>query len=279
MTKHHLFAAAGALLSLVSLAGCAASGPSGFDENASALPPVSAIAQVSGQDSPVVVLQSGLGDGQSAWSALVPQLSRHHTVVTHDRPGRGQNPYKGAPRDPCSIATEQRALLQRAGLQPPYILVGHSLGGLYQYVYARMYHEDVAGLVLLDPTHPRHWETLQRDHAALATLMKTLRATVFSRADRAEFDAQTQCLDRLPVVLARSIPTRLLVSGIRRPEEVAMLPMLDALREDWRGLLGGTPVQVIQDAGHHIQQDRPRAVLAAIDSLPSLARSAVPPSQ
>jgi len=250
------------------LLGCAATDPSVAEGFPTAPVPVSAVAQVSGQGTPVVVLQSGLGDGQSSWSQLVPLLAGNHKVVTHDRPGRGQNPPTDSPRDPCSIATEQRALLQRAGLKPPYILVGHSLGGLYQYAYARLYPDEVAGLVLLDPTHPRHWETLQAEQGALATLMKALRATVFSRSDRAEFDAQTQCLDRLPLARTWSIPTRLLVSGMRRPEEETMVPMLDALREDWRGLLGGTPVQVIKNAGHAIQQDRPRAVQAAIDSLP-----------
>lgn len=54
-------------------------------------------------------------------------------------------------------------LLSTVGAQPPYLLVGHSLGGQYQYAYALLFPQDVAGMLLLDPTHPDHWTSLQRE--------------------------------------------------------------------------------------------------------------------
>ncbi|MBK7417536.1 MAG: alpha/beta hydrolase [Dechloromonas sp.] len=62
-------------------------------------------------------------------------------MFAYDRPGYGSNPASNTPRDPCTIATELRDQLRSAGLPPPYVLVGHSLGGLYQYVFARLYPE------------------------------------------------------------------------------------------------------------------------------------------
>ena len=66
------------------------------------------------------------------------ELASGQAVFAYDRPGYAGNPASEALRDPCTVAAELRAQLRTAGLQPPYVLVGHSLGGLYQYVFARL---------------------------------------------------------------------------------------------------------------------------------------------
>lgn len=81
----------------------------------------SAIHIKSGAGSPAVVMQAGLGDDKSVWNLIIPVLSRDYAVIAFDRPGRGVNPSSDAPRDPCTIAAEQRALLQSAGISPPYL--------------------------------------------------------------------------------------------------------------------------------------------------------------
>jgi glucans biosynthesis protein C len=112
--------------------------------------------QRSGQGTPAVVFQSGLGDGPDVWRTVLPRVQAVTTAVALQRPGYGGSALPPGSRDACTIAAEQRAALQTAGIAPPYVLVGHSLGGLYQYVYARLYPHDVAALVLVDPTHPEH---------------------------------------------------------------------------------------------------------------------------
>lgn len=248
-------------MGIAGLAACAATATSSTE------PALAAVSTISGQGHPVVVLQSGLGDGQEAWASLVPLIAPTRTVFRYDRPGHGRHPLNGAPRDPCTIATEQHALLQRAGLPPPYLLVGHSLGGLYQFAFLRLYPDEVAAVVLIDPTHPDHWRSLQREHPDLALLMKGVRLTLFSRADRKEFDAQAQCLDGLPPPGDRVIPTILLASGQRRPEEQAMVPMLERLRQDWLRLIPGAQLQPVPDAGHDIQRERPQRVADALRAL------------
>ena len=69
---------------------------------------------------------------------MMEELASGQAVFAYDRPGYAGNPASEAPRDPCTVAAELRAQLRTAGLQPPYVLVGHSLGGLYQYVFARL---------------------------------------------------------------------------------------------------------------------------------------------
>lgn len=229
---------------------------------------------VHGRGAPLLVLQAGLGDGQESWAPLLPALSARHAVVALDRPGYGRVPLGDGPRDPCSVATEQHALLREAGLAPPYVLVGHSLGGLYQYVYARLYPRDVAGLVLVDATHPRHWAAMQAEAPAQAALVKGVRLLAMGRAARQEFDAQAQCLDGLPPRQADAPPVRLLFSG--RPgagENADFRRMLQGLRADWLPLTGAAPehAQVVWDAGHYIHQERPDAVAAAVRAVAAQA--------
>ena len=225
-----------------------------------------------GNKPPVVVLQAGFGDGKKVWAAVVEDLTKDQRVFTsifaYDRPGYGGNPTSNTARDPCTIATELRAQLLSAGLPPPYVLVGHSLGGLYQYVFARLYPNEVTGLVLLDPTHPRHWENMQRDVPTLASAIKAMRAVAFSTTERQEFDAQATCLDRLDTTQPLAAPTRLLVSGRVKPIEKGDFEiMLKRLRQDWLNLTKAPRVEVIYDAGHYIQKDSPEDVSAAVRAL------------
>ena len=148
------------LITISALTGCASPETVNTEQNGK---PNSATYNITGKGLPVIVMQAGLSDGKEVWNKVVPTLSKNFTVLTFDRPGRANNPATNAPRDACTIATEQRALLQALGLKPPYLLVGHSLGGLYQFAFAKLYPTEVAGIVLVDPTPPNHWQRMQKE--------------------------------------------------------------------------------------------------------------------
>jgi pimeloyl-ACP methyl ester carboxylesterase len=224
---------------------------------------------------PAVVLQSGLGDGRSTWGGIWPQLIARHRVFAIDRPGYGDSPPSARPRDPCTVAAELREALREAQVPPPFLLVGHSLGALYQYAFARLYPQDTAGLLLLDPTNPAHWATLQRETPSTAVTLRGLRATVFTAAMRAEFDDQSVCMDRLETLPPPTAPSRLLVST--RPgalEGEAFQSALQGLRRDWQQRLGLPAIEPVPNAGHYIHHDAPNLVLQAIDDLASRVRPA-----
>lgn len=226
---------------------------------------------LAGSGSPVLVLQSGLGDSKASWGALLAQTAKDHRVLAYDRPGYGNSPPNLGPRDPCIIAAELRALLLAVGVEPPYILVGHSLGGLYQYVYAKLYPQDVAGLILLDPTHPEHWQRMQRGAKSAAGWVKTLRGTVFTATQQREFDDQAKCLDRIDLKTPLTAPSRLLVRT--RYEAIEQGPfetLVHTLEEDWQRLTGAPAVQRVCGSGHYIQREQPQSV---IDALADLART------
>lgn len=256
------------LLSSLVLNACVAARPQSGAEAGTSLDDDRVAIVRAGSQQPAVVLQAGHQSDKKTWRTVMPMLAAKHIVVAFDRPGHGGNPAPTAPRDPCTIAAEQHELLQQLGVQPPYILVGHSLGGLYQYVYAKQYPDEVAGLVLLDPTHPHHWERMQHDVPQLAGVLKVMRVTLFSRVDKDEFDAQSTCLDTLKLDQPLTMPVRLLVSG-RRPaaEKGAFEAMLNDLRQDWLGLLGIKQMQLIRDSGHFIQNDSPQDVVLAVEQV------------
>jgi pimeloyl-ACP methyl ester carboxylesterase len=102
---------------------------------------------------PAVVLDSGQAEPGMAWASVQPAVARFARVCAFDRAGLGWSDASPNPRTLENYIQEQRALLARAGVEPPYVLVGHSAGGLYARVYAHHYPGEVAGLVLVDAAH------------------------------------------------------------------------------------------------------------------------------
>jgi len=107
--------------------------------------------QIMGAGTPTVVLDYGLGGGIGNWSSVFPEVARFARVVAYDRAGYGKSEPGPEPRSHIRLATELRTLLRRANITPPYVLVGHSLGGANIRAFAHLFPEEVAGLVFVDP--------------------------------------------------------------------------------------------------------------------------------
>jgi pimeloyl-ACP methyl ester carboxylesterase len=115
---------------------------------------------VVGQGSPLVVLDSGLGGSSLDWSLVQPEIAKLTRVCSYDRAGYGWSDPGPAPRTSRRIVDELHLALANAGLAPPYILVGHSFGGFNVRFFAGHYPEEVAGLVLVDSSHPQQFRRL-----------------------------------------------------------------------------------------------------------------------
>jgi len=107
-----------------------------------------------GEGSPTVILESGLGDTYASWGKVQPQIAKYTRVCSYDRAGLGFSDSSPRPRTSKVIAEELHALLEAARITPPYVLVGHSLGGFDVRLYASLYRNEVAGMVLVDASHP-----------------------------------------------------------------------------------------------------------------------------
>lgn len=110
--------------------------------------------QTTGSGSPTVVLESGLGGMSSAWAWIQPETAKFSRVVSYDRAGLGWSEVDAAPKTARLTARRLHTLLQRSHAHPPYVLVGHSMGGLLIRVFADRYPGEVAGMVLVDASHP-----------------------------------------------------------------------------------------------------------------------------
>src|SRR5438552_9670650 len=111
-----------------------------------------------GSGGPSVVFDSGLSATGRSWSQVAPQAAALARVCTYDRANTGRSERAPTPRTSQDLVNDLRTLLKNAGIQPPYVLVGHSLGGLNVRLFASEYRSDVAGIVLVDSAHEDEWE-------------------------------------------------------------------------------------------------------------------------
>jgi pimeloyl-ACP methyl ester carboxylesterase len=112
-----------------------------------------------GNGSPTIVLDAALGASSLSWSLVQPELARLSRVCSYDRGGFGWSDPGPMPRTADRIAEELHTLLERARVPPPYVLVGHSFGGLVALIFARRFRSVISGLVLVDPAHAEDWVT------------------------------------------------------------------------------------------------------------------------
>jgi pimeloyl-ACP methyl ester carboxylesterase len=107
-----------------------------------------------GSGSPTVVLQAGGGEMSSAFGWIAPAVAEETRVCAYDRAGHGWSESAGTAQDGAEIAADLHTLLDRGQVPGPYVLVGHSFGGLYTLTFAALYPDEVAAMVLVDTTAP-----------------------------------------------------------------------------------------------------------------------------
>jgi len=110
-----------------------------------------------GRGSPTILLEAGLMSTVLSWSELQRALAGSFRVVSYDRAGLGWSELGPMPRTADRIVEELHTLLERGAIPPPYVLVGHSFGGLTMPLFAARFPDEVAGMVLVDPVAPAEW--------------------------------------------------------------------------------------------------------------------------
>lgn len=228
----------------------------------------------SGSGRPVVVFENGMGEDLNTWNKIQPHISKLTRTVSYDRAGLGQSePTRSADgRDATRLARELRAMLRAAHIQPPYVLVGHSLGGAIVQVFAHDYPADAGGLVLVDPGDGR-----------LDALLRTkLPAEIWSARER----ALAEEMPNLPTAVRKEyeglalsgeevgrafplprIPTILLTGTLKNPDfpgNPIEQELKLQLHNELAARVPGLEHILVPESRHYIQDDAPDAVISAI---------------
>ncbi len=130
-----------------------------------------------GIGSPTVVLEFAADMMSADWGWIRPEIAKQTRVCAYDRAGMGWSDPSPLPRDARQVSAELHLLLNKAGIKGPYILVGHSVGGLYVRMFVDQYPKEVVGMVLVDPGHPdmdTSIPSLQAQNQSDAQLVRTM---------------------------------------------------------------------------------------------------------
>ncbi|WP_394174826.1 alpha/beta fold hydrolase, partial [Guptibacillus hwajinpoensis] len=101
---------------------------------------------------PTVVMEAGYGDYSKGWDSIISEVASLTEVLVYDRAGLGKSEASSKPRTSLEMVKELKELLDKMSITPPYLLVGHSFGGVNARLYAGRYPDDVSGLILVDST-------------------------------------------------------------------------------------------------------------------------------
>jgi pimeloyl-ACP methyl ester carboxylesterase len=155
-----------------------------------------------GEGTPTVIIEAGLGDGLDSWKHMQNRIATLTRVFAYDRAGVGKSPQGTKPRTSHQMVTELHTLLKKAQIEGPYVLIGHSLGGLNAQLYAAEYPDEISGMVLADPSFP---DMLSRLESVLGKVWMLLWNSQFASAaegmTKKDFDmscAQVASAGKLP---------------------------------------------------------------------------------
>jgi alpha/beta hydrolase fold len=218
---------------------------------------------LTGNGNQTVVFENGLGGTMDWWAKVIPELSGNITAFAYNRPGYGNSESAPTPRDGQHITEELRLLLRAKHLPPPYILVGHSLGGLYMQLFARLHPDEISALILVDSTHP---EQLKGDGAYenWPWWGRMLFQLITSDVEKQEFDAidtTGEAVLSIPTFTGKPV---VVLSALQPLEQTSPLANdANAKRRDLARLYPGAK-QIWVDSGHAVPLEMPESVVAAI---------------
>jgi pimeloyl-ACP methyl ester carboxylesterase len=240
-----------------------------------------------GEGSPTVILEAGGGGGAAAWREVQPGIAEVTRVCSYDRanvPG-GASSFARKPRTARGVVRDLHALILESGLPGPYVLVGHSNGGLFARMYASLHADDVAGLVLVDSVHENgdirrdeilqeylsdeEWEAIvaERERQAALPFVSTIGDEQIDIA--LSFDQMRAIRAEMPLpqlalfVMSHGVGTP---PNPGEPEGLseALEEMWQELQDDLASLSKDSTRTVVEDIGHDIPSERPDAVVSAV---------------
>lgn len=248
-----------------------------------------------GQGQPTVIIDAGLGVDSSDWFEIQNRSSVETRVCVFDRPGYGWSDTGPQPRHSLQIARELETLLQKAHIQGPYVLVGHSFGGYNVRIFAARNPNKVAGMVLVDASHENQYEKLDiklpryyqrtgnililpkhvnadssfsKPSVLLEKAIHAARAEISSLYDSAMLVRQYETIPKVPLIVI----SRGRAGWTDRKDAVSREKIWMTLQYDlWK--LSPISQQIFaKQSGHNIHLDQPDLVVSAINDVVIMSR-------
>ena len=220
---------------------------------------------------PVVVMDAGMGNASDVWSLVQPKVAQFARVCSYDRAGMGKSDRAPQAHTSNDIVNDLHNLLTNARINPPYVLVGHSLGGMNARLYASKYPNEVVGIVLVDSAHE------DENDRMLALLPPEIKKNakpedmIIRSAEDIDFNRSVEQVraanwhgDIPLIVLTRG-------SATFNPSDYvvpSLAPKFEEIRLELQKELVGRSSRgkqiMAENSGHNIHRDQPELVIEAI---------------
>lgn len=223
-----------------------------------------------GTGTPTVIMEAGLNDVSDTWSLVQPGVAKVTRTCVYDRAGLGLSDPGPEPRDSFLVINELHTLLINADINGPYVLVGHSLGGMYMRLFIDQYPDDVVGLVLVDSAHidDSHRSAsvlppLGSNESEDLTFLREWLANppVFAEIPKSLFEPGS--LGNMPLVVL-SVPKQQRSGDLPVELSDALDKIWVDLQNEWALISTHSSHIFVYESSHFIQKDQPEIVIDAI---------------
>lgn len=244
---------------------------------------------------PTVVVDAGLGTAPAedeGWQRIAGIVATTTRICLYDRAGLGgSDPAPDGPRTSMDVAADLHAALRKAGVEGPYLLVGHSIGGLHAQVFASRYPVDTAGLILVSSTHPDQITTwlallpaaapgeekaISEARAFLTSVMEdpTKNEEVLAFAPSAAQARSLTTIGARPLIVATHSPRYRMVPGLSEPLAIKLEAATQQLQRQFLSLSSNARQNIAVTAGHGLPHEDPAFVVENILQGINLVRGA-----
>jgi pimeloyl-ACP methyl ester carboxylesterase len=212
---------------------------------------------------PTIVMDAGYGDTSNAWDSVISDISMLSDVLIYDRAGLGKSESSSNSRTSREMVRELHELLNQANIKPPYILVGHSFGGVNTRLYATEYQNEVCGLVLVDSTPEEYRERF------LTTMPQEFQQAynkqfVFE-GNYDEFMESLKQLEESRRIL--NVPLIVLSAGRKAHYSEESQGLWNEMQKEILEISSNGEFVIAENSAHYIQNDEPEVVVSAIKRL------------